>query len=139
MTSQGDWYSRQLPEEYFRDRLLRSLCIPPELVFGDTKYSTLGGLGAYVGMVSAIQNMVRGNVILKEYIRYWLPIETQRHRGKKRLRKKRAKQALLLKWALLQDIVNTGRKIARSQRLVADSNLEEDKRLNEALNNWKGG
>ena len=39
---------------------------------------------------------------LKQYLRFQLPFEMKKYRGKKRLRKKRAKKALITKWKRIQ-------------------------------------
>ena len=57
---------------------------------------------AFSKKIQKIQNFVTGNVSKEEYVRFRLSEEMKRQKGKKRLRKKKAKKLLQLRWDMLQ-------------------------------------
>ena len=90
---------------YFKDRIYASLNIPKNFMTGQHT-SVAKSLAqhdlAFLKKIQKIQNFVTGNVSKEEYVRFRLSEEMKRQKGKKRLRKKKAKKLLQLRWDMLQ-------------------------------------
>lgn len=90
---------------YFKDRIYAALNIPKNFMTGQHT-SVVKSLAqhdlAFSKKIQKTQNLVVGNVSKDEYVRFKLPEEMKWCKGKKRLRKKKAKKLLQRQWAMLQ-------------------------------------
>ena len=101
--------------QYFKNKISAALKIPKNFMTGQytsvTKSLAQHDL-AFSKKIQKIQNIVSGNVSKNEYVRFNLSREMNRQKGKKRLRKKRAKKLLQRQWDILQMCRSiTGRRI----------------------------
>lgn len=83
----------------FNELVSRGLGVDPSLISGATGYAT----------ASRSLDLLTGKVSRDEYVRWKLAHEMTQHRGRKRLRKKKAVAALRRRWGFLQ----MGRAISR--------------------------
>jgi len=91
--------------QYFKNKISVALKIPKNFMTG--QYTSVAkSLAqhdlAFSKKIQKIQNIVTGNVSKDEYVRFKLSEEMKRQKGKKRLRKKKAKNLLQRQWAILQ-------------------------------------
>lgn len=90
---------------YFKDRIYASLNIPKNFMTGQHT-SVVKSLAqhdlAFSKKIQETQNFVTGNVSKDKYVRFRLSEEMKRQKGKKRLRKKKAKKLLQHRWDMLQ-------------------------------------
>ena len=91
--------------QYFKNKISVALKIPKNFMTG--QYTSVAKSLAqhdleFSKKIQKIQNIVTGNVSKDEYVRFKLSEEMKRQKGKKRLRKKKAKNLLQRQWAILQ-------------------------------------
>lgn len=79
----------------FRQEIMAGLGVSEEMLNGPTTYAT-SSIGA---RMAEAPKMITGQVTRDEYIKANLAGEMRKHRGRKRLRKKKAKRALRMRWA----------------------------------------
>jgi len=84
--------------DLFRQKIMTGLGVSEEMMSGPTTYAT-SSISAR--MVEA-SKMITGQVARDEYIKANLADEMRKHRGKKRLRKKKAKRVLRMQWGFMQ-------------------------------------
>lgn len=82
----------------FRQKIMAGLGVSEAMMNGPTTYAT-SSISARMAEASKI---ITGQVTRDEYIKANLAGEMRKHRGKKRLRKKKAKRALRMRWGFLQ-------------------------------------
>ena len=90
--------------DLIRQKIMAGLGVSEEMLNGPTTYATSG-----IGYDPAIRGLVRKMaepffraMTRDEYVKANLVSEMRRHRGRKRLRKKKAKRALRQRWGFLQ-------------------------------------
>ena len=91
--------------QYFENKIYAALKIPKNFMTGQHTSVTKSLAQHYLAFsknIQKIQNFVTGNVSKDEYVRFKFPEEMKRQKGKKRLRKKKAKKLLQSQWAMLQ-------------------------------------
>ena len=82
----------------FRQKIMAGLGVSEEMLNGPTTYAT----SSISARMAEASKMITGQVTRDEYIKAHLATEMRKHRGKKRLRKKKAKRALRMRWGFLQ-------------------------------------
>jgi len=86
--------------DLIRQKIMAGLGVSGEMLNGPTTYAT-SSISAW--MVEASKSkMITGQLTRDEYIKANLASEMRKHRGKKRLRKKKAKRALRMRWGFMQ-------------------------------------
>lgn len=94
-----------------RQRIMAGLGVSEEMLNGPTTYSTssisakpltVESLSRSMESISLSMDLVTGKVPRDVYVKANLASEMRKHRGKKRLRKKKAKAALRVRWGFLQ-------------------------------------
>lgn len=94
-----------------RQRIMAGLGVSEAMMNGPTTYSTssisakpltVESLSRSMGLISRSMALVTGKAPRDEYVKANLASEMRKHRGKKRLRKKKAKAALRQRWGFLQ-------------------------------------
>jgi hypothetical protein len=90
--------------EWTRQKIMAGLGVSEEMLNGTTTYSTssISAKPLTVESISRSMDLVTGKVPRDEYVKANLVSEMRRHRGRKRLRKKKAKRALRQRWGFLQ-------------------------------------
>jgi len=82
----------------FRQKIMAGLGVSEAMMNGPTTYAT----SSISARMAEASKMITGQVTRDEYIKANLADEMRRHRGRKRLRKKKAKRALRMRWGFLQ-------------------------------------
>jgi len=82
----------------FRQKIMAGLGVSEAMMNGPTTYAT----SSISARMAEASKMITGQVTRDEYIKANLADEMRKHRGKKRLRKKKAKRALRMRWGFLQ-------------------------------------
>lgn len=94
-----------------RQKIMAGLGVSEEMLNGTTTYSTssisakpltVESISRSMDLISRSMDLVTGKVPRDEYVKANLVSEMRRHRGRKRLRKKKAKRALRQRWGFLQ-------------------------------------
>lgn len=97
--------------DWTRQKIMAGLGVSEEMLNGTTTYSTssLGlklltveSISRSMELISRSMDLVTGEVPCDEYVKANLSSEMRRHRGRKRIRKKKAKRALRQRWGFLQ-------------------------------------
>jgi len=96
-----------------RQKIMAGLGVSEEMLNGTTTYSTssISAKSLTVESLSRSMYLVTGKVPRDEYVKANLVSEMRRHRGRKRLRKKKAKRALRQRWGFLQSARLLSRRI----------------------------
>ena len=99
-----DWSAGCIEMDLIRQKIMAGLGVSEEMLNGPTTYST-----SSIGYDPTIRQLVRkmADPFFKtpthdEYVKANLVGEMRKHRGRKRLRKKKAKAALRQRWGFLQ-------------------------------------
>ena len=82
----------------FRQKIMAGLGVSEEMLNGPTTYAT----SSISARMAEASKMITGQVTRDEYIKANLAAEMRKHRGSKRLRKKKAKRVLRMRWGFLQ-------------------------------------
>ncbi len=97
--------------DLIRQKIMAGLGVSGEMLNGPTTYSTssisakpltVESLSRSMESISRSMGLVTGKVPRDEYVKANLASEMRKHRGRKRLRKKKAKAALRMRWGFLQ-------------------------------------
>ena len=96
--------------DLIRQKIMAGLGVSEEMLTGHTSYATSSMssisakqlAAATVESISLYMDLVTGKVPRDEYVKANLVSEMRKHRGKKRLRKKKAKASLRMRWGFLQ-------------------------------------
>ena len=100
--------------DLIRQKTMAGLGVSEEMLNGPTSYATSGmssisakpltveSLSRSMESISISMDLVTGKVPRDVYVKANLASEMRKHRGKKRLRKKKAKAALRVRWGFLQ-------------------------------------
>ena len=97
--------------DLIRQKIMAGLGVSEAMMNGPTTYATssisakpltVESLSRSMELFSRSMDLVTGKVPRDEYVKANLVGEMRRHRGKKRLRKKKAKAALRQRWGFLQ-------------------------------------
>jgi hypothetical protein len=83
---------------YFKQKIMAGLGVSESMMNGPATYAT-SSFGARMAEASM---MITGQMPRDVYVSTNLASEMRKHRGKKRIRKKKAKAALRLRWGFLQ-------------------------------------
>ena len=84
--------------DLFRQKIMAGLGVSEAMMSGPTTYAT----SSISARMAEASKMITGQVARDEYLKANLADEMRKHRGKKRLRKKKAKRALRTRWGFLQ-------------------------------------
>ena len=82
----------------FRQKIMAGLGVSEDMMKGPTTYA----MSSISARMAEASKMITGQVPRDEYIKANLADEMRKHRGKKRLRKKKAKRILRMRWGFLQ-------------------------------------
>ena len=82
----------------FRQKIMAGLGVSEAMMKGPTTYAT----SSISARMAEASKMITGQVTRDEYIKANLAAEMRKHRGKKRLRKKKAKRVLRMQWGFMQ-------------------------------------
>ena len=97
--------------DLIHQKIMAGLGVSEEMLNGTTTYSTssisaklltVESISRSMDLISRSMDLVTGKVPRDEYVTANLVSEMRRHRGRKRLRKKKAKRALRQRWGFLQ-------------------------------------
>ncbi len=100
--------------DLIHQKIMAGLGVSEDMLTGHTSYATSGmssisakpftveSLSRSMDLISRSMDLVTGKVPRDEYVKANLVSEMRRHRGRKRLRKKKAKRALRQRWGFLQ-------------------------------------
>ena len=90
--------------DLIRQKIMAGLGVSEDMLTGPTTYATssISAKPLTVESISRSMDLVTGKVPRDEYVKANLVSEMRRHRGRKRLRKKKAKRALRQRWRFLQ-------------------------------------
>ena len=100
--------------DLIRQKIMAGLGVSEEMLTGHTSYATssmssisakpltVESISRSMELISRSMDLVTGKVPRDEYVMANLASEMRRHRGRKRLRKKKAKASLRMRWGFLQ-------------------------------------
>ncbi|MCH9836347.1 hypothetical protein K0U83_11830 [bacterium] len=97
--------------DLIRQKIMAGLGVSEDMLTGPTTYSTssisakpltVESISRSMELISRSMDLVTGKVPCDEYVKANLVSEMRRHRGRKRIRKKKAKAALRQRWGFLQ-------------------------------------